>query len=699
MSRDKDKLIRQLSLLSFLLSRTHPSTAREIQESVEGYAEMSDETFARRFHGDRADLTKVGVSIRVLSGADAVDAAETQLYALSQEDFRLPAVEFTRAESRALSLALAALDGRFAYARPLRMALTSILRGRDDPMRAELEQLPVALAPDEDAKRAGKRLSRLEEAVIRCKSVRFSYPSNDGDVLDRTFDPYSLFFIQGHWYVVGHDHLREAIRTFRLGRIRGPVRFVTEKTRDFTVPDDYDPDRYRARPPWLLGPIRGNATVRVGEDLSWWVKRLEPHVRLLAEEEDGCALFSLPYADDSVLLAWVAGSGGCTELLEPAALRRRLRDALAEVSRAHAEATDDELMAVESSAPAVNDNAPLARETAPIAAEHLARALALLHYLVDDERPSLIPWRDLDQDLGLTRSEVQADLTLINLMNFGGGTYALTAEAGAKGVHVVRDIMAEAFAEPARLSPVMARALLLALDLLGDALPLAGMESLASVREKIRALVGSDHAEGSVIVDDVVPPDPEILETLNHAIRDRAVVALDYFAVSRQRLGRRLVEPYLLFRSADGWYLEAFCLSADAQRTFKLERIRSASCTGESYVPRSEVDLSRRRTGRAFLSDDTATWATVRFHPRWRKHIEERGMGCAVLSDGRLEARVPFLDERWMAHEMIRYLGEAVLVAPASTRERIRELAAVMVTRYAELVPGSSPSSPLGTER
>ncbi len=134
MSRDEEKLIRQLSLLSFLLSRPRPFTAREIQESVEGYAEMSDETFTRRFHGDRADLAKAGIEIRVLSGAEAVDAAEAQLYLLKEEDFRLPQADFTSAELAVLSTVLAALDGRFAYARPLRLALTAICHGlRDDP--------------------------------------------------------------------------------------------------------------------------------------------------------------------------------------------------------------------------------------------------------------------------------------------------------------------------------------------------------------------------------------------------------------------------------------------------------------------------------------------------------------------------------------------------------------------------------------
>lgn len=689
MGRDEDKLIRQLSLLSFLLSRPRPFTAREIQESVEGYAEMSDETFARRFFGDRADLAKVGLEIRALNEAPSGDMAGAQLYFLAAEDFRLPEVEFTPAESRALALALAALDGRFAYARPLRLALTAILRGRGEPLHTELEQLPVALAPDEDAQRAGRQLSRLEEAVTRGKTVCFAYPSTGGGSLERTLDPYSLYLIQGHWYVVGHDRLRDGIRTFRVGRIQGTVRFLTEKARDFSIPADYDPDRYRARPPWLIGAVSGTAVVRAGEELSWWVKRLEPHVVFVGEEDDGCSLFSFPYADDSVLLSWLAGSGGCAELLEPAPLRARLREALSRVSSAHTgPVTGGDALA---SAGRPGHATRRAEFTAPIAAEHLARAMALLRYLVDSRRPTLVTWEELERDLGLSRVEVESDLSLINLMNFGGGTYTLMAEAEAEGVRAVPDVMADTFAQPARLSPVMARALLLALDLLGDTIVLEGLESLDSVREKVCALIGRDRPEGAVIVDDMVPAAPEVVDVLNHAVRDHRVVVLEYFTAAREELSERPVEPYLLFRSADGWYLEAFCLKAEAQRTFKLERVRRAVSTETRFTPRPEIDLARRRTGQAFLPDGVAKWATVCFEPRWQTYLNESRIEYVTLPDGRLRARIPYLDECWMAHEIVRYLGDAVLEQPVSARQRVQALATILAERYDQpRAPGSA---------
>ncbi|HLA81996.1 MAG TPA: WYL domain-containing protein, partial [Thermoleophilia bacterium] len=555
MSRDEDKLIRQLSLLSFLLSQPRPVTAREIQDSVEGYWDMSDETFARRFHGDRADLAKVGIEIQSSSQGEAGDC---QVYFLPEEQYRLPTIEFTPAEQRSLAVALAALEGRFAYARPLRLALTAISQGLPNPISDDLEQLPIALAPDEDARRAGRQLARLEDAVTRAKTVCFTYLSAGGSEEERRLDPYSLLLIQGRWYVVGFDHQRAGVRTFRVTRIAGPVRFLTEKSRDFTVPTDYDPNEYRARPPWLLGKLIGTATVKVEDDLGWWVSRLQPHVQLVRDDEDGCSYYSVPFADAEVLLSWVVGLGGCGELVDPLDLRAKLAKSLAWVAENHA-GDPPRVPAVHESPIEEREAAPKpsAEPIEPIAPERLARAISLMQYLADERRPEFITWNTLHEDLGLARAEIEPDLALINLVNFGGGTYALDVKAEQDGVRVSRDMMADVFSRPARLSPLMTRALFLALDLLGETIKMDRTESLASVREKVRLLAGSIPEGAGVMVDDVVHPSPELFETLSQSIREHEIVEIEYFTPTRGRLTTRRVEPYLLFRSRDGWYLEA----------------------------------------------------------------------------------------------------------------------------------------------
>jgi proteasome accessory factor C len=268
------------------------------------------------------------------------------------------------------------------------------------------------------------------------------------------------------------------------------------------------------------------------------------------------------------------------------------------------------------------------------------------------------------------------------MVNFGGGTYALMAEAEPGGVRVTPDVMAATFSRPARLSPLMARALLLALDLLGDAFTVTGLESLAPVRAKIAALVGESPEDPAVVMDDGLPPDHAIARAIRLGISERRVVELEYLTKGRLEVTTRRVEPYLLFRSQDAWYLEAYCLLAQAQRTFKLERVRSARLSESEYTPRPEVDLTSGRSGQAFIPGDVASWATVRFGPRWLRHLEDRGVDFTTLDDGRLEARIPYADEGWMAYEVLRFLGEAVLERPQSARDRIRELAAALAARY-----------------
>jgi hypothetical protein len=125
-SHDTDKLIRQLSLVAFLMAERRPLTARDIKQTVEGYSEMSDEAFARRFYSDRAELIALGVPLD--SQRDEFTGEE--LYTLRPEEYFLPQLELSDEEFAALQTCLYLLEGRFAYAEPLRLALQNLALGR-----------------------------------------------------------------------------------------------------------------------------------------------------------------------------------------------------------------------------------------------------------------------------------------------------------------------------------------------------------------------------------------------------------------------------------------------------------------------------------------------------------------------------------------------------------------------------------------
>src|SRR3982074_2521077 len=132
MSHDTDKLIRQLSLVAFLMAELRPLTARDIKGNVEGYQEMSDEAFARRFYSDRAELVSLGVPLDSQRDAHTGEV----LYTLRSERYFLPPLELDDDEFAALQTSLYLLEGSFAYFEPLRLALQNLALARSSGARA-----------------------------------------------------------------------------------------------------------------------------------------------------------------------------------------------------------------------------------------------------------------------------------------------------------------------------------------------------------------------------------------------------------------------------------------------------------------------------------------------------------------------------------------------------------------------------------
>ena len=129
MTPDTDKLVRQLSLVAYLMAERRSASARDVKQAVEGYSEMSDEAFARRFYADRSELLALGVPLQ----SQRDDFTGEELYTLLQEHYFLPPLHLNDAELAALSTAVHLLEGQFAYAEPLRLALQNLALGRPNP--------------------------------------------------------------------------------------------------------------------------------------------------------------------------------------------------------------------------------------------------------------------------------------------------------------------------------------------------------------------------------------------------------------------------------------------------------------------------------------------------------------------------------------------------------------------------------------
>ena len=134
----------------------------------------SDEAFNRRFYADRAELSSLGIDLKVEKQSEGSFEAET--YTLPPENFYLPAIKFSDSELSALRTALTLLDGEFAYAEPLRLALQQLSWGKPSPLSApEHQSVRLAMTASSGGRELSQRLSKVETAIFRRKTIVFDY--------------------------------------------------------------------------------------------------------------------------------------------------------------------------------------------------------------------------------------------------------------------------------------------------------------------------------------------------------------------------------------------------------------------------------------------------------------------------------------------------------------------------------------------
>src|SRR6202041_1769909 len=124
------------------------------------------------------------------------------------------------------------------------------------------------------------------------------------------------------------------------------------------------------------------------------------------------------------------------------------------------------------------------------------------------------------------------------------------------------------------LLPVEAKALVAAIDLIGEHIPEG---SLNSVRAKVVAALGEDPTEEGLHIAPAGGDDQEIVKTVSSAITTRRLLSFEYYKENEDEFSARTVEPYALINGQEGWYLASFDPSRDAVRHFRLDRIKSAN--------------------------------------------------------------------------------------------------------------------------
>ncbi len=329
---------RLLNLLTLLLNARRPISLREIRELEEFVAYRTDDPKSgeRAFERDKAALVELGVPLRWVPPEQ--EEEEEGGYVVDRERYYLPELELAPGELALLSIAgsaAAAIEGFPGRAAVVR-ALAKLGFDVDETgARTGLAHAPIR--EGRDPVRVAEHLQLLHDAVAARRRVKIRYQARSGAVSERQVDGYGLYYRQGIWYLVGHCHLRAAVRTFHLGRLLDvAVEGGERRTPDYDVPGDFVLAHYVHGRPWEL-PAEPPFEVTIGlsERLVPAIPELFGRRAVLEATADGPRV-RLTVANRAALIAAVLPHGAAAEVLAPADLRREIGEIYAGLARRYA---------------------------------------------------------------------------------------------------------------------------------------------------------------------------------------------------------------------------------------------------------------------------------------------------------------------------------------------------------------------------
>jgi predicted DNA-binding transcriptional regulator YafY len=233
-------------------------------------------------------------------------------------------------------------------------------------------------------------------------------------------------------------------------------------------------------------------------------------------------------------------------------------------------------------------------------------------------------------------------------------------------VHVDKELWGDTFRMPPRLTPLEARAIRLALEYVGPMIEAVAHTPLARVRKKLEETFG--------VFELAQTPDPEVehaeetlISTLARGMREHRLVEIEYQKEMESQTSTRLVEPYSLERQLPNWYVHTWDRSSDAERSFRLDRMKDAKLTREKFEPREGFEPTRLRGARS---------ARVLYSPAIALYEIERG--AVRLTGGHALREIPVGSDEWLESDILSKRGEATVLEPAELRSRIAARARVL---------------------
>ena len=307
--------------------------------------------------------------------------------------------------------------------------------------------------------------------------------------------------------------------------------------------------------------------------------------------------------------------------------------------------------------------------TSPKTAKRLNRILAMLPWVIANAGASV---DEVCERFGYSRRDLAADLDLVfvcGLPGYGPGDLMV---AYIDEDEVVVEL-ADYFANPVRLTPPEALSLLAS----GMALMSTGQAPTAletAVQKLQTAVIGVD--DEALVVDLAEPP---LVAELRNAAAAGEVVRIVYTALATGKTSKRDVEPWVVFTTMGNWYLRGFCRSAQAERVFRIDRIKELAAAGKSF----EVTQHSASPEIGYTPGEEDVRAVIRLgnYARWVAEYYP----VEIVSDDEswLTVRFSASDASVVARLLLRLGNSAELVDGAEVETSLDDMRTRVLARYA----------------
>jgi proteasome accessory factor C len=670
------------NLVLVLLETSRPLSLREIASSVVGYP-AGKEASRQAFERDKRALRELGipVSVEPLAGEEQLG------YRIHPEDYYLPELHLERAEERALSFAVAAvqLGGGAGRDAVVKLGATGEVPEPSLPPIAVLPALP-ALGP-------------LHEAVRDRALVSFAYRGRRREV-----EAYGLAFRLTAWYLVGLDRTAadDVLRTFRVDRFEDAP--IVGDSAAFELPEGFDLREAVRFLPWRVGaktasgpaeeaeegePSALEVTMTVDARLARSVVATVGASSVEAWEPSGTARLKITVPEERAFVDWVLGLGDTAEVIGPQQVRAQVVARLETLAGPGARTRLPESLVSRSAvappekAPAVQmppgEEAVVSQRSLPApqatAGERLNRLLAILVYLA---RVGEAPLGELASRFSVSARELLHDLELVACCGVPPYTPDQLIDLLIDEDRVVAEGLRE-LAHPRRFTPEEGFALAAAARAL-LAVPGADEEGdLASALAKLEAVLGSSSLAVEV---DTAPA----LTPLQVAVASGSQVEIDYFGAAATEPSTRVVDPYQVVVRESKWYLDAWCHKANGLRRFQVDRVRAVRPTGRpaDTSPLSDSEREAISSPLAFLGSAEAVTARVVLPLEARFAVE--GLVTRQLEDlgdGLVVATIPVSDaDGWFGRLLLLLGPRAEVIEPPELVDTRSKAARRALERY-----------------